>query len=107
MEYSRGEKKAIKRCKNPILLDIILKQQKEIEEYKKKEIFLNGKYIDNLPENQFIGMNKMQYKEYLYLKENSIPKESIREKIEYYKKQNNELDDFTCEIDALEELLGE
>ena len=38
--------------------------------------------------------------------ENSVPKEAIREKIEYYKKQNNELDDFTCEIDVLEELLG-
>ena len=105
MEYSRGEKKAIKRCKNPILLDIILKQQKEIEEYKKKEIFLNGKYIDNLSENQFIGVNKMQYKEYLYLKANSIPKEIIREKIKELKEEKEQL-----RIDKnviLKELLGE
>ncbi len=67
---------------------MIEKQQKEIEEQLEIITYL---YKDGYDE----------------LKEKYIPKEAIREKIEYYKKQNNELDDFTCEIDALEELLGE
>lgn len=75
------------------LCEVIEKQQKEIE-----RLYKDNYRLDR--ENQLKFERAVDTSDY-------IPKEAIREKIEYYKKQNNELDDFTCEIDALEELLGE
>lgn len=53
-----------------------------IENSIQKENMLNEKYIDNIREEQFIGITKLQYKEYLYLRENSILKKVVEEKIE-------------------------
>lgn len=53
-----------------------------IENSIQKENMLNKKYIDNIREEQFIGITKLQYKEYLYLRENSILKKVVEEKIE-------------------------
>lgn len=50
-----------------------------IENSIQKESTLNKEYIDNIPEGQLIGITKLQYKEYLYLRENSIPKKKVEE----------------------------
>lgn len=55
---------------------------KYIENSTQKENMLNEKYIDNIREGQFIGITKLQYKEYLYLRKNSILKKVVEEKIE-------------------------
>ena len=113
MKYSEEEKKAIEYLKenslvrlnknNKIIaygnsykyyiLKLLEKQQNEIE-----RLYKDNYRLDR--ENQLKFERAVDTSDY-------IPKEAIREKIEYYKKQNNELDDFTCEIDALEELLGD
>jgi len=106
-------------------------ENKAIEDLKKLKIgieFLNnflksnGKYEDidstdiiaidtalNLLEKQQKEIERRyeQIDKLLEIRKNSVPKEAIREKIEYYKNQNNDLDDYTNEIEALEELLGE
>lgn len=114
MKYTEEEKKAIeffeKRQKymgdyrgpleenTDIVLNLIEKQQKEIERLRYGRNFLSEHITAQIATPELFDK---------IVEENYVPKEAIREKIEYYKKQNNELDDFTCEIDALEELLGE
>lgn len=112
--------------------EIIDTQQKEIEEKDKKINALQKIIIKDLSTNQecistfcdipieeamdmieicktkTIHLDDQEYKKVVELaKRDCIPKEAIREKIEYYKNQNNDLDDYTNEIEALEELLGE
>lgn len=60
-----------------------------IENSIQKESTLNKEYIDNIPEGQLIGITKLQYKEYLYLRENSIHKKKVEEKIEKIKLNKN------------------
>lgn len=109
------------------ILNLIEKQKKEIEELERyKSVYENlRKEFDKLTE-KVLGKDYYNYGcdtyicdkytcediarkkvKILFKDKNSIPKEAIREKIEYYKKQNNDLDDYTNEIEALEELLGE
>ncbi len=61
-----------------------------IENSIQKENMLNEKYIDNIQERQLIGITKLQYKEYLYLRENSILKKVVEEKFEKVKYRLNE-----------------
>ncbi len=49
-----------------------------LKKYTNKEKMLNSKYIDNIPEDKYIGITKQQYKEYLHLRDNSIPKEKVK-----------------------------
>lgn len=67
-------------CKTFITaIEHLIKAYKELEEERK---LLNTEYVDNIPEGQYIGINKLQYKEYLYLKSNSIPKAKVEEILE-------------------------
>lgn len=67
-------------------IESILKEneanKKRIEELEEERKLLNTEYVDNIPEGWYIGINKLQYKEYLYLKSNSIPKAKIEEIIQ-------------------------
>lgn len=56
--------------------------KKRIEELEEERKLLNAEYVDNIPEGQLIGINKLQYKEYLYLKSNSILKAKVEEILE-------------------------
>lgn len=58
------------------ILEGALKYIKQLETERE---LLNSKYIDNIPDNQYIGINKIQYKEYLYLRE---LKQKLIEKLE-------------------------
>lgn len=95
--------------------NLIEKQRKEIERLNQVESDYNWRMRASNEEILKRGyVSKEEYNKLLNSKvgvdlsyDDYISKEAIREKIEYYKKQNNELDDFTCEIDALEELLGD
>lgn len=83
---------------------------KYIENSTQKENMLNEKYIDNIREGQFIGITKLQYKEYLYLRENSIPKKVVEENINILKqtprKEFCNYDDYTYGgIRALERII--
>lgn len=72
-----------------------------------KNIFeVNGiKYSSNIPPQTKIGLNQEEYAEYLQLKNDSIPKQVIRDEIEKRKKHCTVINSFV--IEALEELLGE
>lgn len=61
------------------LNETIQRLQKRIEELEEERKLLNTEYVDNISEGQYIGINKLQYKEYLYLKSNSIPKAKVEE----------------------------
>lgn len=61
--------------------------KKRIEELEEERKLLNTEYVDNIPEGQYIGINKLQYKEYLYLKSNSILKAKVEEKIDELKEK--------------------
>lgn len=65
------------------ILEGALKYIKQLETERE---LLNSKYIDNISDNQYIGINKIQYKEYLYLRE---LKQKLIEKLEERRKQNN------------------
>lgn len=87
MEYTDNEKKAIERCKNPILLDIMLKQQKEIERLKRenKEIDenCNDIYVLYLKAKgrlrEFVSEDELNRMECIgkYTRKYYIPKETI------------------------------
>ena len=71
--------------------DTVEKLLQGYKELKNERQLLNEKYVDNIPEGQFIGINKLQYKEYLELRQNSIPKSVIEEMIEEIDEEYNKM----------------